>query len=325
MFEYLHVRGFLNSGGFGNKEEYYPMVPEHVVQLCRWFNNAKQQDTKKEILVWNDHLHRVDWLKWYWDERERNRARKFVERDELMMEIVQDKILRAREVKKEAEREEELMIIAGLDESDKDEDEAEKRELDDIMDLDLSSEGSEEGEIKEKDIHMGNGNQREQTNANIKEYEPSQWQERVINGRGGENGIHMGNGNQNGYRNGNQSGDHNGDQNGHQKVNQNGNQNGRPRLKRKASDEDSRWGTVPVNPEGKEDPDGLTQKDWELTMNIEASLEIKEGASMEEVVRETVLWALDVHETGQMWKRQQADENKDDVPTHRRIRDVMQI
>ncbi|KAL8759029.1 MAG: hypothetical protein Q9199_001051 [Rusavskia elegans] len=173
MFEYLHVRGFLNSGGFGNKEEYYPMVPEHVVQLCRWFNNAKQQDTKKEILVWNDHLHRVDWLKWYWDERERNRARKFVERDELMMEIVQDKILRARELKKEAEREEELMIIAGLDESDKDEDEEEKRELDDIMDLDLNSEGSEEGEIKEKGIHMGNGNQKEQSNANIKEYEAS--------------------------------------------------------------------------------------------------------------------------------------------------------
>ncbi|KAL8759030.1 MAG: hypothetical protein Q9199_001052 [Rusavskia elegans] len=123
----------------------------------------------------------------------------------------------------------------------------------------------------------------------------------------------MGNGNQNATRNGNQSRDHNEDQ------------NGRPRLKRKASDEDSRWGTVPVNPEGEEDPDGLTQKDWELTMNIGDSLEIKEGASMEEVVRETVLWAVDVHETGQMWKRQQADESKDDVPTHRRIRDVMQI
>lgn len=293
------------------------MVPEHVVHLCRWFNDAKQQDTKRERLVWNDHLHRVDWLKWYWDERERNRARKFVERDELMMEIVQAKILRAREVKEEAEREEELMIIAGLDESDKDEDEAEKRELDDIMDLDLSSEGSEEGEIQEKDIHMGNGNQREQTYANTRGYEASQWQERTVDGRGGENGIHMGNVNQNGNRNGN----HNGAPNGHQ----NGHQNGQPRLKRKASDEDSRWGIVPVNPEGEEDPNGLTQRDWELTMSLEDSLEIEEGASMEEVVKETVLWAIDVHETGQMWKRQQADENKDDVPTHRRIRDVRLI
>ena len=105
---------------------------------------------------------------------------------------------------------------------------------------------------------------------------------------------------------------------------ENGKPNGHSRLKRKWSDEDaeSQWETLTVNHEGEEDPDGLTQKDWDLAIEMDQALEIREGAPMEEVVRETVLWAIDVHETGQRWKRERSHENDDDEPLDRRIAQI---
>ena len=318
IFEYLHVRGHLNSGGFDAEGEFYPVVPERLLHLCRWFNNTTQEVAKREKLVWSDHLQRVKRLKKYWDEGEKRREKRFLARDDLMMEIIRAKVLeQGGGIDEEADYEMALTIMAGFDKPDgnKDEDEEEESELEIIMDLDLSDEG-EKKEVHERHSHVGDENQREQTGSNVRSHEASQGQETPVNGEGGENGFHRANGNQNGYSNGTQNGHHN--------AQPNGNHTGHPRLKRKTSDEDDSDGsdTVTVNPAGEEDPNGLTPRDWRLTARLEQTLEIGEGASTAEVVRETVLWAVDIHDIGEMWKGQRADEGKDDVPTHRRIGDV---
>ncbi|CAL8584446.1 hypothetical protein XPA_010046 [Xanthoria parietina] len=321
IFEYLHVRGHLNSGGFDAEGEFYPVVPERLLHLCRWFNNTTQEVAKREKLVWSDHLQRVKRLKKYWDEGEKRREKRFLARDDLMMEIIRAKVLeQGGGIDEEADYEMALTIMAGFDKPDgnKDEDEEEESELEIIMDLDLSDEG-EKKEVHERHSHVGDENQREQTGSNVRSHEASQGQETPVNGEGGENGFHRANGNQNGYSNGTQNGHHN--------AQPNGNHTGHPRLKRKTSDEDDSDGsdTVTVNPAGEEDPNGLTPRDWRLTARLEQTLEIGEGASTAEVVRETVLWAVDIHDIGEMWKGQRADEGKDDVPTHRRIGDVRRI
>ncbi|KAI4218679.1 MAG: hypothetical protein L6R36_008814, partial [Xanthoria steineri] len=318
IFEYLHVRGLLNSGGFDAEGDFYPVVPERLLHLCKWFNDTTQEVAKREKLVWSGHLHRVNRLKKYWDEREKRRAKRFLERDDLMMEIIRAKVLeQGGGIDEETDYEMALTIMAGFEKPDgnKDEDEEEESELEIIMDLDLSDEG-EKREVQEEHIPVGNENQREQTGPNLRNHEASQGQEKPVNGQGGENGIHRNqSGMQNGYPNGNQNGHHN--------AQPNGNHTGPPRLKRKSSDEDSDGSeTVTVNTAGEEDPDGLTPRDWRLTARLEETLEIDAGASTAEVVRETVLWAVDIHDIGEMWKDQRADEGKDDVPTHRRIGDV---
>ncbi|KAL8731865.1 MAG: hypothetical protein Q9166_003149 [cf. Caloplaca sp. 2 TL-2023] len=60
LFEYLHVRGI-------------PVpepIPKRFLSLCRWFNNTTIQDAMREKLVFSPHKTRVQWLIYYWQERE---------------------------------------------------------------------------------------------------------------------------------------------------------------------------------------------------------------------------------------------------------------
>ncbi|KAL9640267.1 MAG: hypothetical protein Q9204_000793, partial [Flavoplaca sp. TL-2023a] len=170
LFEYLHVRGFLNSGRFEDDGD-YPVVPKRVVHLCRWFNHTPLQKFRSEKAVWRDHLDRVDWLQWYWNARERNRAIRWKERDDLTTRILRAREVRARELVAKARSVEEAerwieMLDKGMDIE-------EERELDDIMDLDLSPESSEDAESNEEDVQMGDGEQHGQSTPNSTEHEAS--------------------------------------------------------------------------------------------------------------------------------------------------------
>ncbi|KAL9000952.1 MAG: hypothetical protein Q9169_000436 [Polycauliona sp. 2 TL-2023] len=333
LFEYLHVRGYLDSGRFENNGN-YPVVPKGLVHLCRWFNTTGLENTHRERSVWKDHRLRVEWLSWYRGEQERDRATRFQERDDLMMRFVrfmqQREESREREMREEAEREDEARTIAELEE--------EKREPDDSMDLDSSSGGSEEVYSKDEWTHVRDVHPL-RSNPTLREPEVSQWQVRGSNGHGGEEKDHMENGdNPTGNRdhqtsNGDHrtsNGNHRASNGNHRRRNEthhveNGNQNGRTRLQRNTDGEDDGYATVTVNHEGEEDPDGLTQNDWDYVEVLEDALEIREGASMKEMVQEIVLWAADVHETGELTKRQQADEDKDNDPVDRRVGQVRRI
>lgn len=297
------------------------------------------------------------------------------ERDDLTTRILRAREARVREIVAKAKNfQDAKRLIAFFN---KGMDEEEELELDDIMDLDLSPESSEDGESNVEDVQMRNGNLNGQYTSNSSEHEASQSTASTDDQQGEGRGIQSGNGNhhtgsgskpmrngdnhiENGnhhyhmangnnqisngqtlFRNGDdQNGNHrvsNGANHGHSGEHglengnyhmgngngqvENGNPNGHCTLKRKWSDEEaeSQWETLTVNHEGEEDPDGLTQKDWDLAIGMDQALEIREGAPMEEVVRETVLWAIDVHKTGQRWKRERSHENDDDEPVHRRI------
>lgn len=391
IFEYLHVRGLLNSGRFEDDGD-YPVVPERVVHLCRWFNHTPLQKFRSEKAIWRDHLDRVDWLQWYWNARERNRAIKWKERDDLATDILRAREARARELVAKAKSVQDAERLIEL--LDKGMDKEEERELDDIMDLDLSSESSEDAESDEEDVQMGDGEQNGQSTSNSAEHEASQSTASTDDQKSEERGIQFDNGS---HRTGSGSnptengGNHigtgihiqndhmaNGDNemsNGHSRVenrnhnhqmpnennamtngqnlfrnghHQNGNQavsngadhrrrgedrleNGNPQMRNGNSQMEngneeagSRWETLTVNHEGEEDAEGLTQKDWDLAIQMDEALEIREGAPMEEVVRETVLWAIDVHEVGQRWKRERSHENDEDEPVHRRIGQIRQ-
>ena len=389
LFEYLHVRGFMNSGRFENDGD-YPVVPKRMVHLCRWFNHTPLQKFRSEKAVWRDHLDRVDWLQWYWNTRERNRAIRWKERDDLTTDILRAREARARELVAKAKSVQEAERLIEM--LDKGIDNEEERELDDIMDLDLSPESSEDAESNEGGVGMGDGEQNGQSTPNSREHEASQStastgdqqsEERelrfdngnhLLRSRGnptrnrdnhigtGIHNHHMANGNNqrsNGHslvenRNHNHymRNENNPMTNGHSPLrnghHQNGNQpvsngadhrrrgehrlengnhqmgNGNRQMENGDEDAGSRWETLTVNHEGEEDPEGLTQKDWDLAIGMDEALEIREGAPMEEVVRETVLWAIDVHEIGQRWKRERSHENDDDEPVHRRIGQIRQ-
>ena len=329
MFEYLHARGLLGPGRIENEEEYYPVLPKHVVQLCGYFNNTKLQDTMREKSLWNDHLYRVTWLQWCWDERERARAKRYKENDDFMQDLIRARMIRdgvslflaTKSIMFELE-ERELHKVVEV-----------KSELDVMMDL-YSPQGSNgpiEGDDQNMVVHMAQRSQLGRAIMESREHEAMQQSERNVNEQAEENGIRMGNGEQNGKQNENQNVRPNGDQNLRPNGGQSGNANRRQNRGRNGrfaiwtDDEDIRHYTVPVNAEGEEDPNGLTQYDWDLTENLESSLEVREGASMEEMVRETVLWAMDVNETGEMWKRQRADESKDDEPFEPTNRRLMQV
>ncbi|KAL8651579.1 MAG: hypothetical protein Q9226_004640 [Calogaya cf. arnoldii] len=328
MFEYLHARGLLSLGRIENEAEYYPVVPKHVVLLCEFFNNTKLQDTTRDKSLWKDHLYRVTWLQWCWDERERARAKRYKEHDDFMQDLIRARMIRDGVSLFLATK----SIMFKLEERERHKVVEVKNELDVMRDLDSKGpDGPKEGDEKYMVVHMAQGSLLGRAIMESREHEASQQSERNINEQAEENSIRMGNGEQNGKQNENQNVRPNGDQNGRPNGDQSGNANRQQSRRRNrrfaiwtdANDEDSRHYTVPVNAEGEEDPNGLTQYDWDLTESLESSLEVREGASTEEMVRETVLWAIDVNETGEMWKRQRADESKDDEPpTNRRLMQV---
>lgn len=268
----------MNTGRFEDDGD-YPVVPASVVDLCGWFNTTTRETCQRQRGVWKDHKIRVEWLGWYWKERERDRAKAFQKRDDLMMQFVrfiQEKEMRERETRERETRERDrreqhvergdaLRLLAEAAERVQDEDEEDK------MDLDTDPEDVEQDDSKENGINMENGN------GDI------------------ENGNHrMGNG----YH------------------------DRRSSTEEESDDESSRRETVTVNHVGEADPKGLTPKDWDYVEELEDALEIKEDASTEEMVRETVSWAVDVHETGEFAKRRQNQEDQEDGPVNRRTRQV---
>ncbi|KAL8671797.1 MAG: hypothetical protein Q9168_003720 [Polycauliona sp. 1 TL-2023] len=276
LFEYLHVRGFLNTGRFEDDGD-YPVVPASVVDLCEWFNNTTRETCQRQRGVWKEHKIRVEWLGWYWEERELKQAKAFQKRDDLMMRFVrfmEEKEMRERDIREQERREQQVergdglrLLAEAAERVQEEEDEEDK------MDLDTDPEVVEQDDFKENGINMENGN------GDI------------------ENGNHrMGNG----YQDRRTS----------------------TSTEEDTDDESSRRETVTVNHVGEEDPKGLTPRDWDHVETLEDALEIKEDASMEEMVRETVSWAVDVHETGEFAKREQNQEDQEDRPVNRRTRQV---
>lgn len=58
------------------------------------------------------------------------------------------------------------------------------------------------------------------------------------------------------------------------------------------------------NREGEEEVNGLTREEWDMVAGCEDALEVREGASMREMVREVVAWADDIINTG-IWRATQ--------------------
>ncbi|KAL8908379.1 MAG: hypothetical protein Q9171_005486 [Xanthocarpia ochracea] len=246
IFEYMHIRGFLA----------YEKLPDRLLSLCRWFNNARPEDTESQKVVWKSHVNRVQWLKWYWDEQEKNRAKNYDEREERMLCSVQYSSggvsrvsMRSEDVRTAKEKVKKCIAREEEEEDDDEEsaEEKEERELDIIMDLDL-----EEGEVSE-----GQNRQRGQCVIDKDDVEEKEW---------------------------------------------------KPNL---------------VNRQGQADPKGLTQEDWEVVRDLEDAWMVEEGATTKEMVTETVAWANDVIETGEMAKSTRAAESEGDEPTHKRVGEVM--
>ncbi len=197
----------------------------------------------------------MEWLKWYWDEQEKNRAKRYDEHQERMLRSLQHGSggvsrvsMRSEDVR--TSKEKVTKRIAREEEEDDDEGNAEEREeseLDAIMSLDL-----EEGEVYE-----GPKRPREQCETQKDDAEEKEW---------------------------------------------------KPNL---------------VNRQGQADPKGLTQEDWEVVRDLEDAWMVEEGATTKEMVKETLAWANDIIETGEMAKRMRAEESKEDEPTHKRVGEVM--
>ncbi|KAL8765095.1 MAG: hypothetical protein Q9209_007718 [Squamulea sp. 1 TL-2023] len=339
VFEYIHARGFVTM-------ETFPDFPKPFRDLCNWFNNARSEDHVKENVVWLGHRHRVDWLQWYWSEGEKRRAREFDERlitartlgehesrnrtsvqpcsigasgDETTMkegeERRKDEELerggctdeREREVRDRNTRELDADDRAELDDLAREREEIERvereleeeRELDDIMDLDLDEDDEETDmamdlDRKEEEINEGKGKEKEvgEEKRDLEEAQIVTRLERL-----------------------------------ERLVGKLEHENGE-----EEADEDmpEDWKTRLVNRQGEDDPNGLSKHDWEVVVELENTMELEEGATTEEVVKEAVGWANDIIETGEQEKRDRTAKMESaklraEMKKHKRVRQVAMV
>ncbi|KAL8898934.1 MAG: hypothetical protein Q9207_006448 [Kuettlingeria erythrocarpa] len=77
-------------------------VSERVFELCRFFNKASSEERGRvgDAVVWKGHEHRVEWLYWYWGEKDRKRGVRTAREADEMIEREQERIVREVERKK---------------------------------------------------------------------------------------------------------------------------------------------------------------------------------------------------------------------------------
>ncbi|KAL8918660.1 MAG: hypothetical protein Q9208_007221 [Pyrenodesmia sp. 3 TL-2023] len=77
-------------------------VSERVFELCRFFNKAGLEERGRvgDAGVWKGHEHRIEWLYWYWGEKDKKRAARTKREGDDLIEKEQQRILQ--EVEMEA-------------------------------------------------------------------------------------------------------------------------------------------------------------------------------------------------------------------------------
>ncbi|KAL8763940.1 MAG: hypothetical protein Q9184_000383 [Pyrenodesmia sp. 2 TL-2023] len=74
-------------------------VSERVFELCRFFNKANSEHRGRvgDAGVWKGHEHRIEWLYWYWGEKNKKRAARIKREADELVEKEQERIVQEME------------------------------------------------------------------------------------------------------------------------------------------------------------------------------------------------------------------------------------
>ncbi|KAL8675488.1 MAG: hypothetical protein Q9224_007467 [Gallowayella concinna] len=208
IFEYMHIRG-IDIPKIRIHERNSPRIPKPLLDLCKWFNNATEEDCIRESTVWKTHLNRVEWLKYYWDVASTELVIKFWEWQKKIRELKVPKEIKPGEREEEGEE--------GEKEREEREKEQAKRE----------EEREKEGKGREKRVKCLDALVEDGLDIDVDE-----------------------------------------------EVRDDGSD----------GNELTEWRESTVNAKGEDDPEGLTQEQWELVKEIEETFEVEErGLTAEDV------------------------------------------